>query len=142
MSILDNVLEHDAKKNKGNKRSTGFHVSKQAGNKFKEEFSENLDMNDYQRYQQNGVFFTKVSDNTATLKYEGLLAKCGADDVYTVIGFGSNTNWENVQTIRMSRSGNSFHADIPTMHGKNVNIAFKDSANNWDNNSGMNYTFI
>ncbi|HEY8500725.1 MAG TPA: carbohydrate-binding family 25 protein, partial [Clostridia bacterium] len=84
MSILDNVLEPDAKKNKGNKRSTGLHVSKQASEKFKEEFSETLDMNDSQRYQSNGVFFTKVSDNTATLKYDGLLAQCGADDVYTV----------------------------------------------------------
>ena len=133
---------YDAKKNKSNKRSTGLHISKQASGKFKEEFSETLDMNDSQRYQSNGVIFTKVSDNTATLKYDGLLAKYGADDVYTVYGFGNNTNWENVQTIRMNRFGNSFHTDIPTMHGKNVNIAFKDSADNWDNNSGMNYTFI
>jgi hypothetical protein len=59
-----------------------------------------------------------------------------------VVGYGNNTNWENIQTIRMNRFGNSFHADIPALHGTNINIAFKDSANNWDNNCGTNYTFI
>ncbi len=145
MSIFDNVLEPDTKKNKNNKRSTGQHISKQAGEKikeFKEEFSENLDFHDSQRYQENGVFLTKVSDHTATVKYDGLLAKSGADDVYTVVGYGSNNSWENIQAYRMNRFGNSFHADIPSMHGKNINVAFKDSAENWDNNSGMNYTFI
>ncbi len=142
MSIFDNVLEPDAKKNKNNKRSTGLHVSKQTGAKFKEEFSENLDLYDSQRYQQNGVSLTRVSDDSATLKYDGLLAKSGADEVYTVVGFGSNNQWESVQTIRMNRFGDSFHADIPAVRGKNINLVFKDCADNWDNNSGMNYTFM
>ena len=146
MSIFDNVFDvADSKKNKNNRRPTGDHVSKQAGAKFKEfkeEFSENLDFFDNQRYAENGVSLSKVSDHTATLKYDGLLAKSGADDVYTVVGYGSNTKWENVQCIRMNRFGNSFHADVPAMHGMNINVAFKDSAENWDNNSGMNYTFI
>lgn len=145
MSIFDNVFEADTKKNKNNKRSTGQHVSKQAESKFKEfkeEFSENLDLFDNQRYRENGVSLSKVSDHTMTVKYDGLLAQCGADDVYTVVGYGNNNSWENIQTIRMNRFGNSFHADVPTMHGMNVNLAFKDSADNWDNNSGMNYTYI
>mgnify|MGYP000893675730 CR=1 FL=1 len=145
MGIFDNVFEADSKKSKSGKRSSAQNTVKQAGAKakeFKEEFSEGFDSFDTQRYQNNGVYLSKVSDTTAALKYDGLLAKAGADDVYSVIGYGSNSNWENVQTIRMNRFGNSFHADIPTMHGMNINVAFKDSADNWDNNSGMNYTFI
>lgn len=145
MGIFDNVFEADTKKSKSGKRSSAQNAVKQAGAKakeFKEEFSEGFDSFDTQRYQSNGVILSKVSDTTAALKYDGLLAKAGADDVYSVVGYGSNSNWENVQTIRMNRFGNSFHADIPTMHGMNINVAFKDSADNWDNNNGMNYTFI
>ncbi len=145
MSIFDNVFEADAKKTKSSKRSSTQNAAKQAGvkaNEFNEEFSESLDFFDNQRYQNNGVTLSKVSDHTVALKYDGLLAKCGAEDVYSVVGYGSNNSWENVQTVRMNRFGNSFHADIPTMHGMNINVAFKDSAENWDNNSGMNYTFI
>lgn len=141
MSILDNVFEADSKKNKNKKNSTGQHISKKT-EKFNEEFSEGLDAFGSQPYQNNGVTLTKVSDNTATIKYDGLLARCGADDVYTVVGYGSNDHWEEVQTIRMNRFGNSFHADVSTKPGSNVNLAFKDSAENWDNNSGMNYTFM
>jgi len=141
MSILDNVFETDSKKNKNKKSSVGQHISKKA-EKFKEEFSEGFDSFGSQPYENNGVYFTKVSDDMATIKYDGLLAKCGADDVYTVVGYGSNNQWEDVQTIRMNRFGNSFHADIATKPGRNVNLVFKDSAENWDNNSGMNYTFM
>lgn len=144
MGIFDNVFETDSKKNK-NKQSSEQSTRKKIGNKFKEfkeEFSENLSEYDYQPYRENGVVLTKISDHTASVKYDGLLAKCGAEDVYTVVGYGSNSKWENVQTIRMNRFGNTFHADIPAMPGANINIAFKDGANNWDNNSGLNYTFI
>lgn len=144
MSIFDNVFEADTKKNK-NKRSVEQNISKKVGNKlkdFKEEFSENLTDYDYQPYRENGVILNRISDHTASVKYDGLLAKCGAEDVYTVVGYGSNSKWENVQTIRMNRLGNTFHADIPAIPGTNINIAFKDGANNWDNNSGMNYTFM
>lgn len=145
MSIFDNVFEADSKKTKSGKRSSIQNAAKQTGakvNDFKEEFSEGFDFFDNQRYQTNGVSLSKVSDHTIALKYDGLLAKSGAEDVYSVVGYGSNNSWENVQTIRMNRFGNSFHADVPAMHGMNINVAFKDSAENWDNNSGMNYTFI
>ncbi len=145
MSIFDNVFEADNKKSKNAKRSSAPAAAKQTAAKtkaFNEEFSEGLDFYDNQRYQNNGVTLSKVSDHTVALKYDGLLAQSGADDVYSVIGYGSNNSWENVQTIRMNRFGNSFHADVPSMHGMNINVAFKDSAENWDNNNGTNYTFI
>lgn len=141
MSILDNVFEPDTKKNKNKKSSNGQHIGKKT-EKFKEEFSEGLDTFDNQPFQSNGISFTKVSDDMATIKYDGLLAKNGADDVYTVLGYGSNSQWEDVQTVRMNRFGNSFHADVSTKHDNSVNLAFKDSAENWDNNCGMNYTFM
>ncbi|NLK68430.1 MAG: carbohydrate-binding protein [Clostridiaceae bacterium] len=96
---------------------------------------------DAQPYRDNGLILSKVTENTASIKYDGLLAQCGADDVYTMVGYGDNNSWQDVQTIRMNRFGNSFHADIPINPGMSTNLVFKDSAENWDNNSGMNYTF-
>lgn len=147
MGIFDNVFDTDSKKSKNkrsseqSKESTGQKLTNKVQN-FKEEYSETLSEYDNQPYKDNGVLLTKISDDTASIRYDGLLAQCGAQDVYTVVGYGSNSKWENVQTIRMNRLGNEFYADIPTMPGMNINVAFKDGADNWDNNSGNNYTFV
>ncbi|NJD02351.1 MAG: carbohydrate-binding protein, partial [Ruminiclostridium sp.] len=34
-----------------------------------------------------------------------------------------------------------FETTIPVMKADTLNVAFKDCANHWDNNSGMNYSF-
>ena len=69
--------------------------------------------------------------------------KSGAQEVQGVYGFGSNQNWEGVSSIQLKKEGEgTFKGVLPLEHGKNINIAFKDSAENWDNNSGMNYTFV
>ena len=113
---------------------------------FDAEFSEPVSISDFsgqnQYYMSNGVSLTKNSDDTITVKYNGLLAKNGANDMFSVIGYGSNINWEDVNYIHMNRTINGdFEANIPIRTGYNLNLAFKDSANNWDNNSGLNYTF-
>ena len=71
--------------------------------------------------------------------YDGLLSKSGATDVLVRVGFGSR--WENLYDYRMSRTDTGFETTIPIASSDTMNIAFKDCANNWDNNSGKNYTF-
>jgi hypothetical protein len=114
---------------------------------FKEEFSDSLASEaptfGIQTYSKAGVTFEKLSETQARINYNGLLAKSGAQQVYGVYGFGSNQNWENVSTIPLSKSDDGvFYSIIPVEQGKNLNLAFKDPADNWDNNSGMNYTFV
>ncbi|MCG8333672.1 MAG: hypothetical protein MJE63_04095 [Proteobacteria bacterium] len=66
------------------------------------------------------------------------MAKSGAKDVYSVVGYG---NWNNIQTIKMNKAGyNAFEADVTVNSGETINIAFKDGAEHWDNNSGLDYT--
>lgn len=114
---------------------------------FKEEFSEGL-VNDVshfgiQSYSKAGVTFEKLSENQARINYTGLLAKSGASDITGVYGFGSNQKWEDVSQLTFKKDPDgSFVAVLPVEQGKNVNVAFKDAAENWDNNSGMNYTFV
>lgn len=141
MSILDNMMNEKPKTTKkaaGKKSKESF---------FKEEYSDQLanDVSKYgiQSYSKSGVTFEKTSENQAKITYSGLLVKSGAQSVDAVYGYGSNQNWESVSTIPLNQeSAGSYMAILPIEQGKNVNIVFKDCAENWDNNSGMNYTFV
>lgn len=127
--------------------SETLNKSQETSKKFKEEFSEGL-MSDVSRfgiqsYSKAGITFEKLSDTQAKINYTGLLAKSGAQEVMGVYGFGSNQKWEDVSTLNMNKEGEgSYMGIIPVEQGKNINLAFKDTAENWDNNSGMNYTFV
>lgn len=75
----------------------------------------------------------------ATIMYKGLLAQCGADAVYVHSGYGYDV-WKSVKTTPMTKLGNSIWSiDMPVEGEGKFNFCFKDSANNWDNNSGLNW---
>ncbi|HCT64192.1 MAG TPA: carbohydrate-binding protein [Lachnospiraceae bacterium] len=93
-------------------------------------------------YSSNGVSASELTGNSIKLTYNGLLPQSGASQVYAFVGYGSNYNWESVENYPMDKTmGTTFETNIPVKKTGNLNICFKDSANNWDNNSGMNYTF-
>lgn len=69
--------------------------------------------------------------------YDGLLAQHGADQVYLHIGYGNG--WGNVEDIPMKQSSDSWYCDFVPEYRK-VNFCFYDSANNWDNNNGANWS--
>jgi len=71
--------------------------------------------------------------------YHGLLENSGADQIYLHYGFD---NWStNLGTIPMNRIENgSFKATIKASGNHELNFCFKDSAANWDNNNGYNWS--
>ncbi|ATW23460.1 carbohydrate-binding protein [Candidatus Formimonas warabiya] len=73
------------------------------------------------------------------ITYEGLLKQCGADQVYLHCGFGSS--WNNVQDLPMYNTANGCTCDVTMAQDGLFNFCFKDSANNWDNNNGSNWSF-
>jgi len=73
------------------------------------------------------------------LIYDGLLAKSGASDVLAHVGFGDR--WDYLYDYRMQRTSTGFETTVPVTNSDTMNVCFKDCANNWDNNSGKNYTF-
>ncbi|OPY57861.1 MAG: Carbohydrate binding domain (family 25) [Pelotomaculum sp. PtaU1.Bin035] len=75
--------------------------------------------------------------NDVTICYNGLLAKSGADQVYLHYGFGDH--WLDTSTQIMRKSNRGWEKIIK-MKDNNVNFCFKDSANNWDNNNGNNWS--
>ncbi len=116
---------------------------------FNEEFSIDMTTEPYgndmssanNSYSNNGV---KLSDarNTLRLVYSGILAKSGAEEIYAVVGYGNNLNWEDTVNYPMYKIvDGKFELMLPVTRTGNINIAFKDSNDNWDNNSGLNYSF-
>ena len=93
-------------------------------------------------YLSNGVTVVPavptVGDRV-TIMYDGLLSKSGASHIYAHVGF--DNEWKNLHDHSMSRSSMGFEAQIPVEHADTLNICFKDCAGNWDNNSGINYSF-
>ena len=41
----------------------------------------------------------------------------------------------------MQRTTDGFSVELEVLEGDTLELCFKDSANNWDNNSGNNYSF-
>lgn len=82
-----------------------------------------------------------TSDEEVTFLYYGLLANDGADQVYMHCGYGNPKNWEQIQDIRMEKTARGWAKTLPIQDKGRFNFCFKDSANNWDNNNGINWTF-
>ncbi len=74
-----------------------------------------------------------------TIKYDGLLADSGADKIYAHIGYGDNDNWTGIQDIPMKKTKNGWVCDT-FADEERLNFCFRDSANNWDNNNGRNWS--
>lgn len=71
------------------------------------------------------------------INYNGLLGTDGAERVYVHLGYGDN--WNYVQDLPMQKTEKGWQKVFPVEHPGQINFCFRDSANNWDNNSGMNW---
>jgi hypothetical protein len=93
-------------------------------------------------YVENGVAISPSVPSVGEkvqIVYDGLLSKSGATHVYAHVGYGSR--WENAQDIPMMKTGMGFETTLPVLKPDTINVCFKDCANHWDNNSGLNYSF-
>jgi len=94
------------------------------------------------KYVDSGVVLipaTPAKGETAKVVYNGLLAQSGADKVYIHVGFGED--WKKSIDYKMIRTQEGFEAAVPIAVDETMNLCFKDKANNWDNNSGENYSY-
>jgi len=76
-----------------------------------------------------------------TVLYHGLLRDAGADQVWMHTGYGDARNWHNINDHRMEHTSYGWVKTFPVEDASRLNICFKDSANNWDNNNGLNWSF-
>ncbi len=72
------------------------------------------------------------------VEYSGLLMQSGADCVWLHSGIDG---WKNQEDTLMARTPHgAFACDIEARGRNEINLCFKDSADNWDNNNGQNWT--
>lgn len=88
------------------------------------------------------IFFNtdKLVENTKIkISYTGKLFQDNAEEVYIHYGFG--LLWEDVKDVKMEKTELGFQAEIELLEADTFNFCFKDSNNNWDNNTNQNYIF-
>ena len=88
------------------------------------------------------IFFNtdKIVENSEVkLTYAGHLFQNGSEGVFVHYGFGPN--WENAQDVEMTKTELGYQANISIPSGEQLNLCFKNSYGEWDNNFGSNYEF-
>jgi hypothetical protein len=93
-------------------------------------------------YIENGVITrpAKIQANSdVRLIYRGLLSVSGATEVYAHVGYGPK--WNHAKYYKMEQTTDGYEIDFPLRHQETMHVAFKDAGNNWDNNSGRDYSF-
>lgn len=80
---------------------------------------------------------TPYHDQDVTIKYDGLLYQSGADQVYLHFGMDG---WRNPATVPMMRESAGFYAMVRASGEREIDFCFHDSAKNWDNNNGLDWS--
>lgn len=96
----------------------------------------------YNSYVQNGVIAKPnviYHGDHLSMQYNGLLYQGGAKEVFAHIGY--EKGWDASEDIKMKQAQEGFEISFPIKEYNQLNVAFHDSANNWDNNSGKDYSF-
>lgn len=113
---------------------------------FSEELSSNVskDLAAYQSGPDSGI---RVDPTPITLgdelkvEYRGLLVQSGAEEVYLHYGFGPG-DWRYVQEVPMAMEADgTWSATVQAGEAGRFSFCFRDSAGNWDNNSGRNWSY-
>jgi len=88
------------------------------------------------------IFFNTdklIEDSTVKISYTGELFQNNSGEVYIHYGFG--LNWENLNEIKMERTELGFQAELNLLSNDTLNLCFRNSNNEWDNNNSENYIF-
>ena len=88
------------------------------------------------------IFFNTdklIGNSTVKISYTGKLFQNDSEEVFIHYGFGNN--WENLNEIKMEKTELGFQAEIELVSDESLNLCFRNSNNEWDNNDGQNYIF-
>lgn len=88
------------------------------------------------------IFFNtdKLVENTKIkISYTGKLFENNSEEVF--LHYGYNSQWDNVSEIEMVKTELGFQAEIELLSADSLNLCFRNSNNEWDNNNNQNYIF-
>lgn len=89
------------------------------------------------------IFFNtdKIIENSKLkISYVGDLYQNGSEEVFLHYGFG--LQWDEVSDIKMEKTELGFQCEIEIKEYESLNLCFRNSNNEWDNNDGENYIFL
>lgn len=95
--------------------------------------------------EDDGVYVSPMpitAGDSVTVRYSGLLAQSGAEQVYLHMGFGRE-RWNRVSDVPMGKAGpRTFEArvNLPLEETSRFHFCFRDNAGHWDNNSGRDWS--
>ncbi|MGD0154327.1 MAG: carbohydrate-binding protein [Thermacetogeniaceae bacterium] len=82
---------------------------------------------------------SRVGDKVK-IKYHGLLASSGADQIWLHTGYGASS-WQDEYDYHMNRASEGFEQTVDINREGQFNFCFKDGANSWDNNNNLNWSY-
>lgn len=88
------------------------------------------------------IFFNtdKLVENTKVkISYTGRFFEENSEAVFLHYGYG--INWDNVSEVEMVKTELGFQAEVELQPSDSLNLCFRNSNNEWDNNNGQNYCF-
>lgn len=88
------------------------------------------------------IFFNtdKIVENSKLkISYVGNLYQNGSEEVFLHYGFG--LQWDELADIKMEKTELGFQCEIDIQEYESLNLCFRNSNNEWDNNNGENYIF-
>ena len=88
------------------------------------------------------IFFNtdKIVENSKLkISYVGALYQNDSEKVFVHYGFG--LQWDNLSDIEMEKTELGFQCEIEIGESESLNLCFRNSNNEWDNNNGNNYIF-
>ena len=88
------------------------------------------------------IFFNTdklIENSVVKISYTGKLFQNDSEEVFVHYGFGNN--WDNLNEIKMEKTELGFQAEVELISADTLNLCFRNSENEWDNNDGQNYIF-
>ncbi len=88
------------------------------------------------------IFFNTdklVANSTVKISYTGWLFQNNSEKVFIHYGFGNN--WDKLSEVEMNKTELGFQAEINLEGEETLNLCFRNSNNEWDNNYSNNYSF-
>lgn len=73
------------------------------------------------------------------ISYKGLLANSGAQDVYLRTGYGTSDTWQGIYDYKMEKTSQGWEQVMHLNRNNYLQFCFKDGADHWDNNNGINW---
>jgi len=71
-----------------------------------------------------------------------LLSHCGADQVWLHTGYNESHQWNNIYDYPMEKTAWGWAKSFKVAENAGqLHLCFKDSANNWDNNNGWDWSY-